>query len=209
MSIVITDGTNTITLSGDTHSDSISNIVLPDSDSSSTSGVRNIHEWKVRFNNVELDSDYCVTLTATPSDGSGALTSTLSVDSFPDSEFDGWSCFLLDDTTENINTFDAFNYMITGSGGTSIKFSYDATKLEINPVFLAYNTEASLKETYQGTESGSHTGWKTVEITVQENVNRYNLQMYKVGSNSPANWNIIKPENKNWVEFEIQSASEP
>ena len=205
MSIVITNGTQTITLSGVTRSGTISSISLPDTDElGNGSQIRNVHEWTVTFTNVPLDSDYCVTLTATPNDGSGAITATLDIASFPDNEHDGWTCFLADDTSKDIDEFDAFNYLIAGSGGTSLKFSYDASKLEINPIFLAYHSEeANLNESYQGSVTGSHTGWKTLVITVQENVNRYDLQMYKKNSESPSNWDELKPESKDWVEFEI------
>ena len=211
MSIVISDGTNTMTLSGDKWNDSINAISLPDTNESGTgSGVRNVHEWEVTFTNIPLDSDYCVTLTATPSNGNGAITATLDIASFPDSEHDGWDCFIADDTSQDINSFDAFNYIITGSGGTTLKFSYDATKLEVNPVFSLYNSEATLQNSYQGSVDGTHTGWKTIEITVNPTVHRYDLQMYKYNSSVPDNWNVLKPENKSWVEFEVvQPAPNP
>ena len=208
MSIVISDGNNTITLSGNTLSGNVASIVLPDTDpdTGEGSGKRNVNQWNVTFTNVPLDSDYCVTITATPSDGSGAITSTLGIGSFPDSQNDGWTCSVLDDKSKGINNYDAFNYVITGSGGTKLYFSYDASKLEINPVFCAYNTEASLSNTYLGSSSEDRTGWKTLEITVASGpvtVNRYDLQMYKVNASSPGTWDVLDPENKNWVEFEI------
>lgn len=203
MTIEITDGTNTITLTGSTISDSLSNIVLPNTSGTQT-GVRNVHEWTVTFTNIPLESDYCVTLIATPNDGSGAIQSTLGVANLPPpSKTDGWTCFLADDTSINIVNYDAFNYMITGSGGTYLKFSYDATKLQVNPVFTSYHTEAVLNDSYQGSGTGDHTGWKTIVITVQSNVNRYDLQMYKVASASPSAWSNLEPDNNDWVEFEI------
>ena len=204
MNIVISDGTHTITLSGETLSGSFESIVLPDTDpdTGTGSGKRNVHQWNVTFTNVPLDSDYCVTITATPSDGSGAIKSTLGIGSFPDSQNDGWTCYVSDDKTEDIDDYDAFNYVITGSGGTKLYFSYDPSKLEVNPIFCTYNTEASLSNTYKGSTSEGRTGWKTIEITVGT-VNRYDLQMYKVNSSSPSAWSALEPENKSWVEFEI------
>lgn len=202
MSISITDGTHSITLSGSTITDSISSIVLPDSDpqTGAQGGKRNTHEWTVTFNNVPLGSDYCVTLIATPDDGTGSIQSTLGISEYPVYKNDGWTCSIADDKNELISSYDAFNYVLTGSGGTSVKFSYDSSKLEINPVFCTYNSEAVLNNSYQGSKSGDHTNWKTVVITVGNNT-RYDIQMYKVNSNSPSTWADLAADGS-WVEFE-------
>lgn len=204
MSIEVSDGTNTILLSGDTITGNIPSVTLPDSDpvTGEGSGKRNVHQWNVTFTNIALDSDYCVKITATPSDGSGAITSTLGIGSFPDSQHDGWTCSISDDKTKAITNYDAFNYVIAGSGGTKLRFHYDASKLGINPIFCTYNTEATLSNSYLGSTTEGRTDWKTLEITVGS-VNRYDLQMYKVNSSSPAAWDVLEPVNKNWVEFEI------
>lgn len=206
MSIQISDGTHTITLSGSTLSDDVSSMVLPDTDpvTGNGSGKRNTHQWNVTFTNIPLDSDYCVTIKATPADGSGAITSTLGIGSFPDSQNDGWTCMISDDKSKEIINYDAFNYFIAGSGGTKLYFSYDANHLEINPIFCTYHTEATLNETaYLGSTTEGRTGWKTLVITVGT-ANRYDLQMYKLNPSSQPTWSDLDPANKSWVEFEIE-----
>ncbi|MBR3507508.1 MAG: hypothetical protein IKO03_01790 [Lachnospiraceae bacterium] len=205
MSIQISDGTHTITLSGNTLSGDVSSVELPDTDpvTGNGSGKRNTHQWNVTFTNIPLDSDYCVTITATPTDGSGAITSTLGIGSFPDTQNDGWTCMISDDKSKEIINYDAFNYFIAGSGGTTLYFSYDANCLEINPVFCTYHTEATLYESYHGSTTEGRTGWKTLVIAVGT-ANRYDLQMYKLNPSSQPMWSDLDPANKSWVEFEIE-----
>lgn len=205
MSIVISKGTDIITLSGETLSGDISSIVLSNTDGYGNTNVRNINEWNITFDNIPLNSDYCVTLTATPTDGTGPITATIGIANYPDTDHDGWTCSIADNRALPIGNYDAFNYIISGSGATTLKFSYDASKLTLNPIFTSYNSGAVLNDTYQGSgNSASHSGWKTLVITVNnDNVSRYDIQMYKSGTTSPSNWNLLDPENNNWVEFEF------
>lgn len=196
MQIQISYGLNTLTLSGNTLSDSVSGIVLTDTDSlGEGSGKRNVHQWNVTFTNVPLDSDYCVTLTATPTyNADDTITSTLGVASFPESKTEGWTCTLVDDKSKDINKYDAFNFMLTGDGGVKLKFSYDSAKLVLNPVFCSYNAGCVLND------STETQGWKTLEITVST-VRQYDLQLYKVNGSSPSSWDDLL----SWIKFEIVS----
>lgn len=206
MRITVSYGSYSIVLTGNDITGSQTGIVLTDD----VTGKRNYHQWNVTFDNIALDSDYCVTLEAIPNDGS-TIKATLGIGSFPESENEGWTCSISDDRkSQSISSFDAFNYMITGSGGTKLIFSYDATKLEPNPFFSTYNTGVTVQDHYTGSTQTGRENWRSIEIAVQSNVNRYDLQMYKKNSNSPSGWDDLDPENKQWVEFEtIQSQSQP
>ncbi|MDO4862524.1 MAG: hypothetical protein Q4A05_00035 [Ruminococcus sp.] len=189
-SISISDGTNITTLSGDTISATVGAYTMSDS-------VRQVDTYTVTFN-VPLDSDYCVTLEATPTDSAEKLTATIGVASDQDDDDnEGWTCTLADNQAVSIDNYDAFNYIITGNGGTSLKFSYDSTQLRISPVFLAYNNLR--EEEYSG-----RTGWKTVDIPVQSDINSYDIQMYKENGSSPS-WSNLNPKDttNRWVEFEV------
>lgn len=188
-SISINDGTNTTTLSGNTISATVGTYTMSDSE-------RQVDTYTVTFN-VPLDSDYCVTLEATPLDATEKLTATIGVASNQDDDDnEGWTCTLSDNQAVSIDKYDAFNYIITGNGGTSLKFSYDSTKLTISPVFLAYNNLST-------TDYSGRPGWKTVEITVQSDINSYDIQVYK--NNSSPEWDNLNPKDttNRWVEFEI------
>lgn len=188
-SISISDGTNTTTLSGNNISGTVGTYTMSDS-------ARQVDAYTVTFN-VPLDSDYCVTLEATPTDTTEKLVATIGVASDQgDDDNEGWTCTLADNQAISIDKYDAFNYIITGNGGTSLKFSYDATKLTISPVFLAYNNLTA--EDYSG-----RADWKTIEITVQSDVNSYDIQMYK--NNSSPSWSNLNPKDttNRWVEFEV------
>ena len=200
MSITISNGTDTIALSGSKISDTLgmtTKYTLTDS--------HDKDEWTVVFTNIPLDSDYFVTIAASPiNQDLEDISQTLGVSSVPIIYTEGWNCTLADDTSTDIDNYDAFNYTITGTGKKTLKFSYDSTVLEINPSFCSYVAEAS-NGSYSGKSQGDRTNWKTVTIDADPDttyVNRYDFQMYKVGSFSPGSYEDIKIETKEYVEFD-------
>ena len=202
MQIEITDSTDAskkITLSGTTINGSITGI------SNLNIATRTTHRWNIAYTNIPLDADYCVTLTATPSKGD-PISATLGIATMPDTKYESWDCAIADDTDQSIGTYDAFNYVITGSGGYMLKFSYDTTKLEISPTFVAYNKGSEETPDVELKTNSPQTEWNTVEIKVKDTVSRYDIQMYKVNQSNPT-WNNLDPDyataSDRWVTFEI------
>ena len=201
--ITISCGTDTMRLDG-TH--------LTDANSESHtlngSGVAGENTWRVTYTNIDLDSDYCVKFTATPAAATNLdpLSATILVSLYPTVHLEGWECALVESGA--IADYDAFNYIISGTGTKDLKFSYDSSKLTVNPAFysLDKNNDIANPGEYSGT--GSHAGdsnWKTIVISANPNttkVNRYDLQVYKVNPYQPSSITEITPNAENsYIEF--------
>jgi len=83
----------------------------------------------------------------------------------------------------NVSDYDAFNYVVTGSGAGTITLKWNANMLEINPFF-------SENEGITGTITEDGNGYKTLTFTVTavQPKNRYSFQMYRVAE---SNWSSI------------------
>lgn len=212
-SITITTGTgeneDTITLDG-------SHLSGNSSKTHTLSTSTTSEKWKVTCTNIELNSDYCIKLTATPdiTTNLDTISATIVVSTYPVSRQSGWFCNLVESGT--IDDYDAFNYTIIGNGKYNLLFSYDATEFEINPAFylLDYNIDAPVD---YGDESG-HSGWKTVVIHAdpeETNISRYDLQLFKTNSQTypQLTFSVIDPNNTTaptkYVEFQTASYTSP
>ncbi|MBQ7153237.1 MAG: hypothetical protein IJR83_04780 [Clostridia bacterium] len=194
--ITITCGTDVITLDGTHLSGSNTQ-----THTLSGTGATGQDTWYVSYNNIGLDTDYCVKFTATPQAGTDleTLEGTVIVGSYPAVHQEGWSCMLAE--SGNISDYDAFNYVITGTGERDLKFSYDAEKFAVNPAFYLLNAEVDAPVAYSGE---GHTGWVTVVIHADPDttqVNRYDLQLFKVDSYQPAAFSEVTPVQGGYVEF--------
>ena len=209
-SITIACGTDTITLNGTN---------LSGSNTATHTLNKNSKEdtWTVTYtNNIGLDSDYCVKITAKPAPATNLddISATIIVSSYPTVHQEGWECVLAESGT--LEDYDAFNYTITGTGNKTLKFSYDSSKLIVNPAFYTldtpYTKNGSSVNTvedpiaYNGT--GTHTGdanWKTIIINADPDaskVNRYDLQVYKVDSYQPSSFTEVTPNaSGSYIEF--------
>ena len=163
--------------------------------------------WQVTYNDIELDSDYCVKFIAHADNADlEDIYATVIVASYPAVRPQGWNC-VLDEAGENMAAYDGFNYTISGTGAKTLKFSYDSSKLAVNPACyqLDANNDVADPATYSG--NGSHdSNWKTIVINANPDttfVNRYDIQMYKIGSYSPSSSDEIDPNKAGaYVEFE-------
>ena len=201
MSITISKGTDKITLSGGTITESLG--------TGTKYELTNEHDkdtWTVSFNNIPLNSDYGVTIIAFPTNQDlEKISQTLCVSSVPVIYTEGWNCEIVDDTNRDISNYDAFNYTITGTGKKTLKFSYDSSVFEINPSFYSFVSEASVG-VYSGSTATGRDGWKTLTILADPDitlVNRYDFQVYKVNSLSPESFD----ELKQYIEFEQLSTN--
>lgn len=165
--------------------------------------------WTVAYNNIGLDTDYCVMFTArTTNPDLEDIYATVIVASYPSINPQGWSCVLTEESSGNaVSKYDGFNYSITGTGKKTLKFSYDSTKLAINPACYDFITEIETPAAYYGSRTHANASdWRTVVINADPDttlVNRYDIQMYKVNSYSPSGYSDISPNATNsYVEFE-------
>ena len=211
-SITIVCGSDTITLNGSTITDSKTPAVPLVGH-----GVTGENTWKVTYNNIGLDTDYCVKFTAAPAQATNlnAISATIIVSSYPTVYQEGWECVLVE--SGSVGDYDAFNYTITGTGTKTLKFSYDSSKLIVNPAFYTLDTPYDKDNVTVNTVedpadySGSKThgdDWKTIIINADpddSNVNRYDLQVYKVNSYQPNSFTEIMPNAENsYVEFKFE-----
>jgi len=57
--------------------------------------------------------------------------------------------------------YDAYNYVISGSGEDTLRFSWNADKLEVNQFFLD-EFDDDIETGYPKTESRNGVTWKTI-----------------------------------------------
>lgn len=176
-------------------------------------GSGGTNTWTVKYDNIPLGSNYCVKFTAHATNQDlEDIYSTVIVTSYPTVRPQGWSCELVEASSKKtIDHFDGFNYTISGTGAKTIKFSYDSTKLTINPANC--NFEISQPGSYSGGEShGIPSDWRTVTISANPDstgVNRYDIQMFKTSlfnaQDPPITYDEINPnKEKKYVEFKTE-----
>lgn len=111
----------------------------------------------------------------------------------PVSEASGWQGAFVENVA-GTDSYDFYNYVISGNGVGTVLIAWDATKIELSPFFFS----AVSGNAVSGVSDYNITGWKQVTLTVNsETKNRYELQIYKaqagltyVGGNSPSNFII-------------------
>ena len=207
MTITISDGTDTLTLSRTS---------LEGSSTTHTLSKTGDHEntWTVAYHDdIPLGSDYCVKLVAEPDDSTNlqSLSATIIVDSYPIPNPSGWSCELAESGEEIINDFDAFNYTISGTGKRTLTFSYDTTKLIVNPACYQFSeTRNGVKEIEDPVPHSTKTGWNTIVIHADPDttlINRYDFQVYKKDW-QPSSFDEVTPNAAgSFVEFSQATVS--
>lgn len=197
MSITVSLGDKIITLSGNKLSDELG---TAEDEKFSLTNEHDRDNWTVSFNNIPLGTDYCVLITAIPlNQDLSEISQVLAINAVPEVYTEGWSCSIADDMSKTVDCYDAFNYTISGTGRKTLKFSYDADKLEINPTFYEYITEASSGIYSGSTTLADRSNWKTITIEADPDttlVNRYDFQMYKkVEPFQPNSFDELKPSS--------------
>jgi hypothetical protein len=163
-------------------------------------------EWTVTFTNTGRDSDYCVKITATPTNSMiPSISSLIYVATTPEPHSQDWSGDFSDKTKESgvdiADHYDAFNYTISGSGDKQLIFSYDPAKLIISPMFCASPSN------YQGSNP-AHSSWKSVVINATPsttNINRYDFQLYKAISGASGTEYSSFDTLRGYVELEVRA----
>ena len=162
--------------------------------------------WHVSYSNIPLGSDYCIKLTAAPTDHNlQAISATIVIDKYPAVHREGWSCSLVESGT--ISDYDAFNYTIIGTGSSNLIFSYDESKLTINPAFYTLN---DIVDDPVDSEKGDD--WKEIVIHVDSGSgnNRFDIQLYKVYPYQPASFAEVDPNAEgSYVEFTTAAYTTP
>ena len=168
------------------------------SDCSITGGNYNSNLFTLKFDHHELKDEtpkgYCIKMEAVPSDSElPSLTGYVLVRYIRTAD-SGWSGELenLADNTD----YDAFNYIIKGSGKGNFTFKWDASKVAINQQFLQNsdvkfliddNGESTvIAGNDQFTEDDilpDGDGFRSLTIVVDSSkTNRYDVQFYKVNN---------------------------
>ena len=191
--IHLTCGVNEITINS-------SNLFEEIEQTISGSGESGRKIWTVSYTNIPLGSDYCIKMTATPENVNlQTISATIIIDSYPQVHREGWSCTLVE--SGNMSDYDAFNYTIIGTGAANLIFRYDESKVTINPAF--YSLYGEVDAPVADTDKGGD--WKKVVIHADPDstdINRYDVQVYKVNSYQPSSSVYIDPnEAGSFVEF--------
>lgn len=83
----------------------------------------------------------------------------------------GWTGNI-NETAENPNTLDGYNYLIQGAGNGTVRLSWNEDYLLINQLFVIDTIEQTIQD--------GDDNWKYVEFAVDSSqVNRYEIQFYK------------------------------
>lgn len=145
------------------------------------------NKYEIIFDKYELTDnqiyDYYIKLTAHPTNNDATLqdiacylylTRSVAMDS-------AWSGRLQE--TNDTADYDAYNYILEGSGTGTVTFSWNSNYIEVSEIFLAQN--GLTVETEQEDAHGNV--WKHFDMEVgHENngvtVNRYEIQLYKNNS---------------------------
>lgn len=136
----------------------------------------------------------------------GAMISAVSLAAGTDNN---WTGELTEprESGKTVSDYDAFNYIVTGSGAGTITLKWKADMLEINPFYVE---NEGITETITGPDGD---GYKTLSFTVtaSQTKNRYSFQMYKAAG---SDWSgivfdkIANNTNANdpLIKFEFTSA---
>lgn len=130
-------------------------------------------------NNAE--ATFFVFVTATPSVGAqNTLSARLYRSSAEENEAD-WQGRFYENLT-NGKDYDFYNYIITGTGGGTLKVYWDPAVFEINQFFLEMNGDQNGNLQIQNSDdTENYNGYKMISFSVDSTQkNRYEIQFYKV-----------------------------
>ena len=164
----------------------------------------NLHKLHFDNWNIKTDSDICVSLQTalTPRADFPDLVDLggfISVGKTSVAQSTGWNGELRE--TGSVGNYDAFNFVLSGSGSSLITFKWDTSQIAVNKYFYDSSNRViqfdNNEVVYSPPESGSN--WATLVIRANTNTlrtdgsyrNRYAFQLYKVGGNSPSTISFI------------------
>lgn len=203
-----------ITISLDTDSITLDKNTLTNSTSTQNHTLTSTNKydtWAVSYTNIETGSDICVKIEAIPNvENLGSLSATILVVPYPQVHPEGWSCAIaepVDQTSDTpVNDYDAFNYVISGTGERTLEFRYDASKLIVNPASYQFYNEIAAPVDITGRPN-----WKKIVINADPETtqnNRYDFQVYKIGGWTPGSFELLPDKANSYIEF-TQTAVTP
>ena len=136
-----------------------------------------------------------VMLVATPDDSYKDLNEISAIFAVSDKssiQNSGWVGQFNDSTATSVSGYDAFNYVITGSGNsTTATIKWDSSVISINQLYL--NSKMSAGSV---TDVSGRTGWKQVTVVLNTTASsgRYSFQVFKTASFSTriTSWDALK-----------------
>lgn len=136
------------------------------------------NKYAVVFDEYELGDnqtiDYYVKVTATPTNGAALdpiacylyLTKSVTADA-------AWSGRLQE--TGNTSDYDAYNYILEGSGTGSVTVRWNSNYIDVSEIFIAQNNITVFTEE----ADGNGDIWKHFDLNVDNTTNRFEIQLYK------------------------------
>ena len=138
-------------------------------------------EYVVMLDNFDIENSmptYVIEIIATPiSTFSGAIpteiTGYIGIAQQTEAKAN-WVGEISDANYNSDSTYDAYNYVIYGSGKAVLNFMWDPAKIEVSQFFLNDYTPTDC------VEEDNHNGWKKMVITrLVDDPERFDLQLYK------------------------------
>lgn len=144
------------------------------------------NKYAIIFDEYELGDnqtyDYYIKVTAHPTNGDDSLrdiacylylTKSVATDS-------SWTGRLQE--TSNTSSYDAYNYILEGSGSGTVTVRWNSSYIDVSEIFLAQNNLTS-KVVTEAADANGHV-WKHFDLDVGKAVNgtvinRYEIQLYK------------------------------
>ena len=170
-----------------------------DTDLSSNSHKLHFNNW-----NIQTDSDICVSLQTNLSPRADFsdlvdLSGFISIGKTSVAQSTGWNGELKE--TGTVGNYDAFNFVLSGSGSATITFEWDTSKIAVNKYFYDSTDRVIQFDNNEVVYSdpGSGSTWATLVINANTDTlrtdesyrNRYAFQLYKVGGNNPSTISFI------------------
>lgn len=162
------------------------------SNESLSSGSVSVDHFHIYF--PSPDSKINVKVTATPSDSHKDLREISAIFAVSDKssvQSSGWIGQFNDSTATLISGYDAFNYVISGSGdSTTATIKWNSNAISVNQQYLTSQMSAGAI-----TDVSGRTGWKQVTVTLNTTASsgRYAFQVFKTSSfsTSVTSWDAL------------------
>lgn len=197
-----TGAAQSLVLSASTLNGTIESLVLT-ADSKETVTTEQLYQLQFSNNwDLGTDNDICVRLETILNDGYDDLTDLGGIIQIAQSNAatsGGWNGEVREKGYGGAaSDYDAYNFVLTGTGKATITFEWDTTKLEVNKSFyqdeMKKITFGTGEVTYTApTNAGDYGNWAKLVIEADsgdEEVNafrnRYDFQLYKVSGSEPS-----------------------
>lgn len=173
-----------------------------------STGARSQIKYTIKFSkswNLKNDANKRVLIRATPTSDFPDLkpiAASIGLKEEQGSTSTGWKYYINEqrlDSSKLPSAYDAYNLVLTGTGGETIEIEWDPTKVALNKDFFESNGAFPFVsgEVVYTQGGGATTGWDKLVVnadsysSTKEYRNRYDIQLYKINGEISSSWNFI------------------